>query len=314
MYHCPICVDEAKIFGGGGSNCIGCGRFYWKAVEIFDNDETRIKLSGWVREQNRNGIFPTIDDEVIKGIAASPMPTVMQRANCILLEIDKNLSHITENFELNDENRIKLYKSSYSSCELKGTDKSEFDYLLEKILVTEGYIYTASYMIGMSSYLSILPKGHIRIEELRKQRIGQNAFVAMWFDKTMNDAYENGIQKGIEDAGYEAVRIDKKHHNNKIIDEIMVEIKSSAFVVADLTEHNKGVYFEAGYALGLGLPVIWTCKDTDLENLHFDIRQYNCVTWKENELGDFAENLKYRIINTVGKGPSYSDTAIKNTT
>ncbi len=292
---CFICTDDAKLSTSDGTiDCVGCGKFYRGTSEEFTDKKTEIKLSGWIREQNRNNITPTINDEVIKRIAATPMPTIMQRADYLLLEISKDLIFITHTFQLNAKSLCKLYRASYSTYNLPKVETYEVDYLIDTILVPEDYIQK------VDGGLHILPKGHIRIEELRKQRIGKNAFVAMWFDDTMNDAYEQGIEKGIKAAGYEAVRIDKKHHNNKIIDEIMVEIKSSAFVVADLTEHNKGVYFEAGYALGLGLPVIWTCKDTDLENLHFDIRQYNCVTWKENELGDFAENLKYRIINTLG--------------
>ena len=60
----------------------------------------------------------------------------------------------------------------------------------------------------------------------------------MWFDESMNDAYENGIEPGIRDAGYEALRIDRKEHSNKIDDEIIEEIRRSRFVVADLT-HGK---------------------------------------------------------------------------
>jgi hypothetical protein len=45
--------------------------------------------------------------------------------------------------------------------------------------------------------------------------------------------------------------------------------------------HRGGVYFEAGFAMGLGLPVFWTCRQDDLDKLHFDIRQYNCIDWAD---------------------------------
>jgi nucleoside 2-deoxyribosyltransferase len=79
------------------------------------------------------------------------------------------------------------------------------------------------------------------------------------------------------------VRIDKKEHSNKIDDEIIAEIRRSKFLVADFTcEKEKvrgGVYFEAGFAMGLGIPVIWTCAQQSIGDLHFDTRQYNHIVW-----------------------------------
>ena len=70
-----------------------------------------------------------------------------------------------------------------------------------------------------------------------------------------------GLRRGIEDAGYQALRIDKKEDVVKIDDEIISEIRRSRFLVADFTQGNDGarggVYFEAGFALGLGIPVIF---------------------------------------------------------
>src|SRR5207244_4387082 len=59
---------------------------------------------------------------------------------------------------------------------------------------------------------------------------GTQAFVAMWFDPSTQDAYDNGLFKAIYDSGYDPLRIDKKEHNNKIDDEIIAEIKRSRFL------------------------------------------------------------------------------------
>ena len=105
----------------------------------------------------------------------------------------------------------------------------------------------------------------------------------------MSDVFENGIKPGIEDAGYEARRIDWIEHINKIDDEIIAEIKRSRFVVADFT-HGKsgargGVYYEAGFAHGLNIPVIFTCQKDVLEDIHFDTRQYNHIAWESGQTG-----------------------------
>jgi hypothetical protein len=87
----------------------------------------------------------------------------------------------------------------------------------------------------------------------------------------------------------------------QICDEIIAEIRRSRFVVADYTGHRGGVYYEAGFAAGRGLPVILTCRNSDMDKLHFDIRQYNCIDWHSPE--ELAKRLQVRIEALLGDGP-----------
>ena len=141
--------------------------------------------------------------------------------------------------------------------------------------------------------------GWQRIEALRAvNRDSRQAFVAMWFDSSLDDAWTRGFKPGIELSKYfSALRIDRKEHNNKIDDEIIAEIKRSGLLVADFTGHRGGVYFEAGLAHGLGIPVIWTCREDAIKDAHFDTRQYSHILWKTPE--DLVEALDRRIRATV---------------
>jgi hypothetical protein len=130
--------------------------------------------------------------------------------------------------------------------------------------------------------------------------LSDQAFIAMWFNEKLNTAYSKGIKLAIRSCGYKPMIIRTKEHANKIDDEIISEIKRSTFLIADLTGHRGGVYFEAGIAMGLGVPVIWTCRKDDIGNLHFDIRQYNCIAWTKPD--DLARQLRKRILRVVGKG------------
>jgi nucleoside 2-deoxyribosyltransferase len=67
-----------------------------------------------------------------------------------------------------------------------------------------------------------------------------------------------GIQPSIEvDCGFtKAIRVDREHFGDRIDDRIIAEIRRCRFIVADFTGQRGGVYFEAGFALGLGKPVI----------------------------------------------------------
>ena len=149
-------------------------------------------------------------------------------------------------------------------------------------------------------------KGYARLAELETTDTeSSKGFVAMWFHASTNDAWEQGIKPGIEAAGYEPSRIDQKEYVNKIDDEIIAEIRRSRFVVADFTQGEDGasggVYYEAGFAHGLDIPVIFTCKKNALDKVHFDTRQYNHITWETPE--ELREKLAARISAVIGDGP-----------
>ena len=104
------------------------------------------------------------------------------------------------------------------------------------------------------------------------------------------------------------MQIDRKQDVVKIDDEIVAEIRRSRFLIADFT-HGKagargGVYFEAGFALGLGIPVIHTCREDAIDKVHFDTRQYNHILWRNPE--DLRDQLEKRILARFGEGPGGS--------
>ena len=134
------------------------------------------------------------------------------------------------------------------------------------------------------------------VENLQKEEIGnKRAFVAMWFDGSMDDYYKDGIKKAIEEAGYVPVRIDLQDFNEKICDEIIAEIKRTKFMIADFSGMRSGVFFEAGFAKGLGREVIFTVREDNINRLkeHFDTRQYNHIVY------DSPEDLRKKVYNRI---------------
>jgi len=73
--------------------------------------------------------------------------------------------------------------------------------------------------------------------------------------------------------------------------------RRSGFLIADVTGHRQRVYFEAGFAMGLGLSVIWTCKENEIAQAHFDTRQFNHVLWTTP--AELQDRLKLRIRATI---------------
>ena len=148
-------------------------------------------------------------------------------------------------------------------------------------------------------------EGYRRIADQEVHVATTQAFVAMWFHDSVNDAFENGIKPAIEAAGYKPLRIDQKPDANKLDDEIIAEIRRSRFLVADFTHGDEGarggVYFEAGFAEGLGIPVIYTCRKNMMDKLHFDTRQYAHIVWGTSS--ELRDGLLNRIRARIGEGP-----------
>ncbi len=186
-------------------------------------------------------------------------------------------------------------------------DTSELRWLVHEALESRGYLRQADHHFVVQDHaykhLVITPNGWEAVERLREKRTDSRiGFVAMSFQPEFTELYEKGISEGIRLAGYEPLRIDRTEHNNRIDDEILASIKRSRFLVADFTSQRGGMYLEAGYALGLGLRVIWLVRSDELKNVHFDTRQYNFIRWDDGEWAALQRALKNRIEVTIGMG------------
>ena len=115
----------------------------------------------------------------------------------------------------------------------------------------------------------------------------------MWFDPSLDPIWKEGFKPALEQAGYDALRIDQSEFNEKIDDRIIADIRHSGLLVADVTGHRGDVYFEAGFALGLGMQVIWTCRKDALKEARFDTRQYPHIVWKT------AEQLRQKLFDRI---------------
>lgn len=167
----------------------------------------------------------------------------------------------------------------------------QMNYLL-RYLINEGYIKS-------EADLQLMPKALERIYELQKNQIGnKNAFVAMKFGDETAELREK-LKEGIREAGYEPIIMDEIEHNHQIVPEMLYQIKNSKFLIAELSHHNNGAYYEAGYALGLGKEVIHICKRSELsDGLHFDVAQVNTIVYDDIE--ELPAKIVKRIKATIG--------------
>lgn len=310
--NCPICRASAKVrvtYQGRDAleyQCQRCGNFSvtgsarsiireskWSPRQIAN-------ASGWIREHQ--GIqVSTADKEFLSMMRT---PAVAERATKILIELEKRSTNIGQRFDF-----------KFSSTEMMewigvswSINHTEVEYLFINFLLVNEFIHgEESQERGAPKSLSrvfITPRGHGELERMRHgvpdSPIG---FCAMWFAPQLIPVWTEAIEPAIKDAGYDAKRIDRVEHNNKIDDEIVAMIRKSRFVVADLTGNRGGVYFEAGFAMGLEIPVVWTIRGGRFHRIRFDNRQYNFIPWSFDALADFKARLQNRIEATLGRGP-----------
>ena len=138
-------------------------------------------------------------------------------------------------------------------------------------------------------------EGLAKVIEINESGTQSNrCFVAMSFSDSQCDT-RNAIRIAIKNCDFDAILIDEQHIDSEVTinDALIAEIKKSKFVVADFTEHKHGVYFEAGFALGLRKPVIYLCDKKDFDNTHFDTNHYPHIIYES--LSDLTEKLQTKI-------------------
>lgn len=276
-----------------------------RTLEDVHEDEKRRKfnrlaarLTSWLIEQRRSGNeHPVIEEKTIKEMEQRHDLRFHERADRLLQYIRSRTIIIGDPVYVRSE---KILLEALAQSESTSGDEVAFllNYFEEK-----GWIRKSS---QEAWGCVLMATGYAYLAELEKVVIDSSqAFVAMWFHESMENAYRHGIEPGIEAAGYKAIRIDRKVHSRKIDDEIIAEIRRSRFLVADFTQGEDGsrggVYYEAGFAHGLNIPVIFTCRKDISDKVHLDIRQYNRIQW-ENPT-ELRERLPDFIAAEVGDRP-----------
>ena len=308
MVTCPICNGNAEKHDSGEMSlfdCDRCGKFrcdtmYLSHIQWPYYEIPRHLLSAYVREHsepNHNYVLLSFESEKVENVKGRILQDneVVEKAKKLLLAIERKTDYPGQSVELQRD-------TSYPLAYCRNDEELYYylDYLLK-----QGYVSGRS-SIESGWYGFITVDGWRAIESYKVSNAeSEKVFVAMWFHNQTNDAYNNGIQPAIEiDCGYKSMRIDRKEYLGKVDDEIIAEIRESRFIVADFTGQRHGVYFEAGFAQGLGLKVIFTCRKDYVEKLHFDTRQENHIVWETSD--ELRDKLKNRIRAEIGLGPHKS--------
>ena len=315
---CPVCstplLAESPHPSGSDAtqfSCPRCGRFLLTGSLLATLPHTLLsvpdaaaKLSHALRraqEVNAEVLFSTA---TIEAVLQRPLPRPQEQADLLVRWLALNLSGPGELVDISPETHAGIVGAKSDSG-----FALVLDHLFAVGLLTGHQLKTIDAQGNAKATLSF--RGWSYYEGLAKGSVAyRKAFMAMKFgdpslEKILNDVFKPAARK----AGFDLFKLDDVPKAGLIDDRLRVEIQSSDFLVADLTHDNLGAYWEAGYAEGLGKPVIYTCERKKFEatKTHFDTNHHLTIVWDVKSPEQAGEELKATIRATLPQLAKQSD-------
>jgi hypothetical protein len=263
--------------------CEHCGKFALTRsllaslpAVLARGSDARPKLSHALRRAQETQDSPLIGTAQAEAILLHPLPSPQEQADLVLRWLANAVAGPGELTKVN----FRLHGAIFG-CKSKAGLSLVMQYLFDANLVT-GEL-TRYLDGGVEADATPTFAGWSRIQQLKLGQVAyRRAFMAMKFgdpalDKVLNDSFRRSAKR----AGFDLFKLDDSPKAGLIDNRLRVEIQSSDFVIADLSHDNLGAYWEAGYAEGLGKPVIYTCERSKFEQTrtHFDTNHHLTILW-----------------------------------
>ena len=326
---CPVCAAVIANVQGHlfdlSVDCPRCGSFsiqfqdtnpIAKASQFHDackrwvGEEKIHLLSSWVREKTVYHKDFLLTNDHVKTLKNLTSPPFLEKANRLLAYLANKTPGIGEEFGKPNCLTQMVYTQGTLSM-LVDDDGNCLDSELLSILGQCWLKNESEFLLFYNDYLTVkkgfIVNGKISasgwefLEGLLPNRDSDTCFVAMKF-QGFDELYES-IKGAIERAGWRADRVDKEYHNENVTNRIISGIRKARFLAVEFTGNCEGVYYEAGFAKGLGIPVIHIVKKDEIGKVHFDTNQINHLTWAT--VDEVLDKLPDWIAATVGYGPHY---------
>jgi len=283
-------------------SCPGCGEFAISKIaesRLESQGNKRGLVSHFIRLSCERGEQPEINSKLMELILVEQsIPSVAEQADDFHRWLgDKLLSlgRPDQRIPLSNPRRLAALVGAYPE------PSGALMYLIRH-LATEGYVEPPS-VSQYGDHIGLTFKGWRRYEELKTAEAESNlAFMAMPFnDPLLDKIFTESFKPTVAKTGFELRRIIDRPPAGSIDNRLRAEIRKSRFLVCELTRANAGAYWEAGFAEGLGKPVIYTCEKTffDSEGTHFDTNHFHTVLWQESDLPKAGADLEATVRETL---------------
>jgi hypothetical protein len=311
---CPICgFRPITIVAGAGYPTIPCARCgdFSLIAQAFDlpamwqdgrnpnrNPRGRFAASHAIRRmQTAGNKRPEIDGARLKTLWAQPIPNPQRQADLLLLALgeaglptDQYVQWRAERFcaEIGTEDDPTLGKTG------------GFLFIANR-LSRQGLIEVEAHCPAPNVGYRLTFDGWAAYERLRREVVeSKTAFMAMSFSNpTLDKIVADHFVAAVRETGYELYRLDDRPKAGLIDNRMRVEIRAAKFLVCDLTDDNRGAYWESGFAEGAEKPVFYTCEKSKFSaaKTHFDTEHLSTVLWEDADPAKAADELKAAIRN-----------------
>jgi predicted RNA-binding Zn-ribbon protein involved in translation (DUF1610 family) len=293
-------------------SCPRCGDYQ---IDSFTDTKVRNRrldpqemavLSHWIRTEHesierggRKGPI-VLTERLVNDIIKNPHPSPMEQADSLVRWIGDN-SRAGETIPV-EKCVIEAIVGSADSTEFSLV----FDHLKDQnIIIGErrygdtGANRPKDMLVGLSF------PGWERYQILKRATSdSRTAFMAMQYNEAEIESLVTDVLKpAVKQTGFD-LRVLRDNREAGLIDnKLRVDIRTARFLIADLTHRNPGAYWEAGFAEGLGKPVIYTCEKKVFEDSdrkpHFDTNHHQTILWDPEKRDDVAKELKATIRATL---------------
>jgi hypothetical protein len=310
---CFVCKTAATLETGGPDanyNCARCGEFTVRGSLIgahprFLNDTQRAVLSWKIRaRQNDSTKFLLVESERSQWGLEEPLPELQQQFDLLLLWVSKRTT-------LGGSVRLELPQvfAVIGAPIVDQKQLANLDWLLRDTGADKYVTSSISNRIPLGEEYArrdvvLTFAGWERVRELeRATSKSLEAFMAMKFgDEELNLMYNGPFKRAAKRAGFTLRTLDEGQPAGLIDAQMRVRLRRSAFVIADLTHGNKGAYWEAGFAEGLGKPVVYSCRqdvwDSEKDKPHFDTNHMYTLIWTSQKEAEIENSLTNTIRDT----------------
>lgn len=305
MITCLVCSEPNSTIDANSPsserliNCQRCGKHILEhnvfnklqsssKGQLAENPYIIANISGWIRENQNEESPPVINEDRLQRLFNLKPTSIYEKACKLLIWLESKTKFYGQQVEIMTD-----FQGLVSTCYTVNATE------LTNIL---SYLTDRGLIKNRTNNIILTAEGASYIEKYIQNKESDIGFCAMCFNPSLNVLWEQSIKPAISQAGYDPKRIDKEDHIDGVVDEILAMIRRSKFVIADLTDHRNGVYFEAGFAKGLGVKTIFICSKEQIEKSHFDVKHLNILVWEHDNFEHFRTRLHSRIESNLGRG------------
>lgn len=319
---CPVCqlpskIQEAGIMGQHLFHiiCPRCGQYQVDYVlkGYLNLEEYQSKsaiLSHAIRKMQKKNEIPSLDFETVKHILQNLLPKPSEQANNFMLWLGDHIPSLGDNVHV-----FGLAIQAEIGARTPEGMKKVLEYLVEKKLVKSGSTHPTKALgdpIEPPEFeMTLTMDGWEYYEKLKQGGISsRKAFMAMQYgEEELDEIVNKCFRPAVKATGFDLYRLDDIQPSGLIDDYLRVQIQTSRFILVDLTHENRGAYWEAGYAEGLGKPVIYTCEEKKFEDktTHFDTNHHTTILWNKDNLEAATRKLKNTIRATLPEDAKMND-------